>query len=108
MKKLEKKDILIGAAVVFLIAAAMSLRFIGRYTSDSTTIILGILRSAIYILLMVAWGLSIRFRIIHAQTKRYLLSISGLIIFWLIIRTVKYLFVSGTDAQTYGNQIRDG
>lgn len=99
MKKLEKKDILIGAAVVFLIAAAMAMRMIGRYTSDSTAITLGILRSAIYILLMVAWGLSIRFRIIHTQTKRYLLSISALIIFWLVIRTVKYLFVSGADAQ---------
>lgn len=101
MKKLEKKDILIGAAVVFLIAAAMSLRYFGRYTSYSATITLGVLRSAIYILLMVAWGLSIRFRIIHAQTKRYLLSISGLIIFWLIIRTVKYHFVTAAAAQRY-------
>ncbi len=101
MKKLEKKDILIGAAVVFLIAAAMSLRFIGRYTSDSTTIILGVLRSAIYIFLMSAWGFSVRFRIIHAQSRRYLSAISALIIFWLVIRTVKYLFVSGTDAQRY-------
>lgn len=99
MKKLEKKDILIGAAVVFLIAAAMAMRMIGRYTSDSTAITLGILRSAIYILLMVAWGLSIRFRIIHAQSRRYLSAISALIIFWLVIRTVKYLFVSGADAQ---------
>ena len=101
MKKLEKKDILIGVAVVFLIAAAMSLRFIGRYTSDSTTIILGVLRSAIYIFLMSAWGFSVRFRIIHAQSRRYLSAISALIIFWLVIRTVKYLFVSGADAQRY-------
>ncbi len=101
MKKPEKKDLFIGVAVVFLIAAAISLRYFGRYTSDSTTITLGVLRSAIYIFLMVAWGLSIRVRIIHTQIRRYLLSVSSLIIFWLIIRTVKYHFVSGEDAQRY-------
>lgn len=101
MKKLEKKDILIGAAVVFLIAAAMAMRILSKHTSDNAAITLGFLRSAIYILLTVAWGLSIRFRIIHVQSRRYLLSISALILFWLVVRTLKFFFVSGADARRY-------
>ena len=97
MKKLEKKDILIGAAVVFLIAVAAAMRVLSRNVVNRVP--LGILRSAIYIFLMSAWGFSVRFRIIHAQSRRYLSAISALIIFWLVIRTVKYLFVSGADAQ---------
>lgn len=99
MKKPEKKEIFIAAAVVILIAAAAAARVFSRGSPYSAP--LSLLRSLIYILLMTAWGFSVRSRIIQPQTRRYLSATAALIVFWLVIRTVKYLFVSSITVQRY-------
>lgn len=48
------------------------------------------LRSAIYIFLFSAWGVSLSVRIVQTHTRRYLLSISVLMVLWLLLRSIKY------------------
>ena len=98
MSKATKKSIWITAIALLLIGIAMWLRYISR-SIDGTYGITQI-RSGIYIILLSAWGLSVRKRIIQVQVRRYLLAISGLMIFWLVLRTVKYS-VSMTDLRRY-------
>lgn len=99
MKRPGKKEVVIAAAVIILIAVAASARVFSRISPYYVP--LSLLRSSIYILLMTAWGFSVRSRIIQPQTRRYLSEISVLIVFWLVIRTVKFLFASGVTAQRY-------
>ena len=98
MSKAAKKSIWITAIALLLIGIAMWLRYISR-SIDGTYGITQI-RSGIYIILLSAWGVSVRNRIIQVQIRRYLLAISGLMIFWLMLRTVKYS-VSMTDLRRY-------
>lgn len=49
-----------------------------------------ILRAAIYIGLFVAWGISVRSRIIQPQVRRYLTAVSALMIFWMTVRSIRY------------------
>lgn len=55
---------------------------------------LGVARSMIYIGLITAWGISIRWRIVQRQVRQYLSGIAGLLLFWFCVRTVKYFFVT--------------
>jgi len=55
---------------------------------------LGLVRSAIYIGLFAAWGVSVRHRIVQKQARRYLAAIAALMVFWLIARTAKYSFAA--------------
>lgn len=50
----------------------------------------GMLRSAIYIELFIAWGVSIHRRIIQPQVHRYLVAVSALMVFWITVRTIRY------------------
>ena len=59
------------------------------------------LRNIIYIGLFAFWGISINRRIIQKQAKRYLITIAGLMVFWILIRTVKWYFVSNIHIERY-------
>lgn len=61
----------------------------GRFSRE-----LGLLRSAIYMGLFLAWGFSVRSRILQAQASRYMTAIAGLMIFWFLVRTVKFHFIN--------------
>lgn len=77
---------------VFLVAAlivcAILARVMARYGCYPAP--LGILRAVIYLGLLTAWGISIKTRILQTQVRRYLLAVAGLMLLWLILRTVKY------------------
>ncbi len=49
-----------------------------------------LLRGAIHICLLAAWGLSIRTRIIQTQVRRYLLAIIGMMALWLLLKIIKH------------------
>ena len=74
--------------VIIAILTAMILRQIE--TEAPLNRAFGILRASIYIGLFTAWGLSIHRRIIQPQVSRYLITISALMVFWIIIRTIRY------------------
>ena len=96
---MKKANIKAALAVFLLIAAAVlchtfsyniSLAFPAR--------ILDFTRTLIYIGLFSVWGFSINKRVVHRQTKRLLLAVCLLEIFWLTIREFKYRFVFDVNA----------
>ena len=88
-----------AAAAALLILAAMACRRIGL--EGHLRVILGYLRSAIYLGLFAAWGVSVRRRVVQRQARRYLVAAAALMVFWIALRTVKYFLVSGMDAARF-------
>lgn len=101
MASVHRNNVRVAVIVAALIAAAMACRFISRMPSCSAGFLLGCLRSAIYIGLFTAWGISIRRRITQLQVRRFLTAIAALMIFWLTMRTLKYQFVTDPNAARY-------
>lgn len=96
--KQNKKMVCIAAVAVVLILTAWICRILGKAASgDLYGRNLGLVRSFIWLGLYIAWGISVRMRILQKQTRRYLTGIVFLIIFWFLIRTVKYFYISATD-----------
>ncbi len=85
--------------VVALVICAMFSRMLARYDMVTGPLNMGvsILRSGIYIGLIIAWGVSIRKRVLYSSVRCYLLAIDGLLLFWMFLRTCKYLFLEGLD-----------
>ncbi|MDD6394722.1 MAG: hypothetical protein PUB37_00830, partial [Firmicutes bacterium] len=92
MGKTNKKALLTGFVVAALILIAYSCRFIGNNGFYATQT--GLLRSFIYIFLFAAWGVSAYNRIIQTRIRRYLATVAFLMVFWFVIRTLKYHFIS--------------
>lgn len=72
------------------VAAAAVLRQIGFCVNEQLDQFFTVLRAAIYIGLFVAWGISVRSRIIQPQVRRYLTAVSALMIFWMTVRSIRY------------------
>ena len=98
MSKATKKSILYAVAALLLILLAMWVRYASRTIYHNVW--LNYLRSGIYIFLFTAWWISIRSRIVQSQVRRHLLSISALMILWLLLRSIKYA-VFQTDVCRY-------
>ena len=96
----ERKRILIAVAALLLIAYICRIPGIGgRFSRE-----LGLIRSAIYMGLFLAWGLSVRSRILQTQARRYMTAIACLMIFWFLVRTLKFHFLTSDrypDAARY-------
>ena len=92
MSRATKKSIIAAAIVLPLIVTAMLIRYFARL--DISFPGANHVRSGIYIVLLSAWGISVGIRIIQAQARRYLLSISALMVLWMLLRTVKFTIAS--------------
>ena len=79
--------------VALAIFTAMVLRQIARWADAPLDWFCGMIRSAIYIELFIAWGVSLHRGIIQPQVRRYLTSISVLMVFWMTVRTIRYSLV---------------
>ena len=90
----EERSYLITAVVV---ACAIAARVISKAGIAADT--MGLIRSVLYIGLYFVWGISIKKRVMQAQVQRYLTAIVGMMIFWFIVRTMKYFFVTDIDAK---------
>lgn len=87
----KKKNLWLYVFIAALILAAYLLRFIGNsgiYVQQA-----GLIRSFIYISIFIAWGFSVRNRIIQSQVRRYMTAIASLMVFWFLVRTLKFHFV---------------
>ena len=89
MAKQNHKTGFLVAAMVF---CAIALRVLGKF--DILIVPGGIVRSLIYIALYIGWGISVSKRIIQTQVRHYMVSVSGLMVFWFVIRTIKYFFIT--------------
>ena len=95
---MNRSQKVIALRVILVILAAVLCRNIGRELPGRT---LGIVRSLLYLGLFAAWGISLRRRVMQPQARHFLTSIAGLIVFWLLDRTVKYFFVTSAAAIRY-------
>lgn len=80
---------ILAAAIIFCAVLARVLSVLGFYPKT-----MGIIRSVLYIGLFVAWGLSVRQRIIGTQALRYLTAAAALMVFWFVVRSLKYYFIT--------------
>ena len=96
----RKREYRVLGVATACIALAMALRVLSR-TLPGSHPTLSLLRSAIYIALMTAWGVSLRRRIIQAQARRYLTAAAALTVLWLALRTVKYSLPNGCAPGRY-------
>lgn len=89
MTKQNHKTGFLVAAMVF---SAIALRVLGKF--DILIVPGGIARSLIYIALYIRWGISVSKRIIQVQVRHYLIAVSGLMVFWFVIRSMRYYFIT--------------
>ena len=89
MTKQNHKTGFLVAAMVF---SAIALRVLGKF--DILIVPGGIARSLIYIALYIGWGISVSKRIMQVQVRHYLIAVSGLMVFWFVIRSMKYYFIT--------------
>lgn len=81
-----------GIIAAVLIVCAIIFRVLGKITPYHVPF--GMIRTMIYIGLYIGWGISVSKRVIQEQVRHYLVSISGLMVFWFVIRTIKYYFIT--------------
>ena len=81
-----------GFLVAVMVFCAVILRVLGKF--DILKVPGGILRSLIYIALYIGWGISVSKRIIQVQVRHYLIAVSGLMVFWFVIRSMRYYFIT--------------
>lgn len=94
--KMNKNYLHIGFVISLLIVTATICEHANTDSILRTTngILLGLIRSSIYIGMFAAWRFSLRQRIVPKNTRRYLSAVAFLLILWMVIRTVKYYFVA--------------
>ena len=101
MIKSKNKTAIIMFVVAVMLLIAYSCRIIGNNGYYGTQV--GLLRSFIFIALFAVWGASLYNRIIQKRIRLYIFAIALLMIFWFIIRTMKYYFIS---AELYPGIVR--
>ena len=84
---------------VGLVIAALLCRIVGKVSPRY--LFWGILRTLIYIGLYIGWGISIHKRVVQKAAKNTLIFISGLMIFWFIVRSIKYFFAMDVNVERY-------
>ena len=90
---MKKTNIKMAFCVLLPIIAAVLCHTFSHSTSNVFIArIFDFSRTLIYIGLFSVWGFSIVRRVVHRQTKRILLSVCLLEVFWLVIREFKFRF----------------
>ena len=81
-----------GFLAAMMIFSAVFLRVLGNL--GILGVPSGLVRSLIYIALYIGWGISVSKRIIQVEVRHYLIAVSGLMVFWFILRSMKYYFIT--------------
>ena len=84
---------------VGLVIAALLCRIVGKVSPRY--LFWGVLRTLIYIGLYIGWGISIHKRVVQKAAKNTLIFISGLMIFWFVVRSIKYFFAMDVNVERY-------
>ena len=88
MKKIHKLNLMIAVILLSLIFFALYLRHITA--SEVTFSFASRLRSYIYIGIISAWYISLKMRIVEKRIQRHLCAVALLMIFWMVVRTIKF------------------
>lgn len=97
--KRNTKQLLPMILVFTIIAAAYSCRILALLDIGGAWV--SYIRAALYLLLFSLWGYSIDRRIIQKQTRHCLRLTAALMLVWLILRTLKYEFVTDLTVARY-------
>lgn len=93
---MAKRGQRVGVLVAALIACAILARVAAKL--DFCPISAGLLRTMLYIGLYMGWGASLRRRILQPQVHRYFVGIAALMVFWFVVRSIKYFFIVSPNA----------
>ena len=96
LQKKANRNIIIFICMVLI---ALLCRILGKISFQY--VLNGIVRSIIYIGLYIGWAISIHKRVVQKSVKNTLLLISGLMIFWFIVRSIKYFFAMDVNVERY-------
>ena len=88
MEKIHKLNLMIVIILLSLIFFALYLRHITA--SEVTFSFASRLRSYIYIGIISAWYISLKMRIVEKRIQRHLCAVALLMIFWMVVRTIKF------------------
>jgi len=69
---------------------ANCVRIITKGTTPTMYVISHIVVLIIYIGILVSWGMSVYDRIVHKSIRRYLVLLMGLMMFWMLMRTLRH------------------
>ena len=97
--KPKTKQLLPMILVFTIIAAAYSCRMFSMF--DIGGVYTNYIRALLYLLLFALWGFSLDRRIIQKQALHCLRLTAALMLVWLILRTLKYEFVTDLTAARY-------
>ena len=91
----RKRSLLYLAAIAVLLGFAWCLRFVFHPMTKNSLLAIGMmtLRWAIQVPMTVLWIVSIRRRILNTAIRKMLLSVGGLLLFWQIVRIIKFDYV---------------
>ena len=87
-----KQNLKARILVALTVFCAVLFRVLGRTTPYP--MLFGIMRTMTYIGLYIGWGISVSKRVIQEQVRHYLVSVSGLMVFWFVIRSMRYYFIT--------------
>lgn len=96
MTNQKRKNQNIGILVLALVICAIICRVLGRLFFFG--VFFSLVRSMLYIGLYIGWGIAVGRRVVQKPVRRYLISVSGLMVFWFVMRTIKYLFTENPEA----------
>ena len=97
--KWNTKQLLPMILVFTIIAAAYSCRILAMLDIGGAW--MSYIRAALYLLLFALWGFSLDHRIIQTQALHCLRLTAALMLLWLILRTLKYEFVTDLTVARY-------
>ena len=83
----ERYAVVYAAATILAAVIARVISKLGILSVE-----LGLVRTTLYIVLYIMWGISLQMRIVHTPVRRYLTAVAALMVFWFVLRTIKYLF----------------
>lgn len=99
MLREERITFIETVTAAILIAAAFILRFLVKI--DVLPYEVSLIRTAIYIFLFMAWGISVKRRVLNKNVRRYLVSVAFLMLFWFTVRSMKYHLFADMNVQRY-------
>ena len=97
--KWKTKRLLPMILVFTIVAAAYSCRMFAMF--DFGGVYVSYIRAALYLLLFALWGFSLDRRIIQKQALHCMRLTAALMLLWLILRTLKYEFVTDLTVARY-------
>ncbi len=87
----KRKKIIASGLVILVFLLELGWRYIYW---ESLGVAYGLFRSIIYIAMFSVWAISIEERILHKYDRRLLLAVADAILFWMLLRTCKFYFVT--------------